>query len=380
MGRTIKVILNLLSEAGYRVIYKVLDSLEHGVPQMRKRVYFVGVSKEAVPSMDGFIWPEPETPPLLSDYLLMDSAATGERLEILRYYLNNPTNSGKYSLEDLLRLEGRILDTRMSDLRIYDGRCPTLRAQRDGILYVKNGTIYQLTGFEALLLQGFPKEYAAKVKEIVSDRHLLMQAGNAMTVPVIEKIGRALIAHMNNYERKTTMKIWEQFEIECLHHLNDTFKPHAEFVRQGGADSTLSDIIVQTAAGSRFYIEVKQCPAQCGQFVLLPDTKSNRFYYSARNKTALNEFSQAILDHINSRFDDYYSAGTKGVSIEFENSASIFSSWIIGRYKEKGARYFITNGFSIFPMKISRSISVSALRSEPRKAAPQILPRRNMPS
>lgn len=85
-------------------------------------------------------------------------------------------------MKDIRDMEGKIIDTRMNDLRIYEGRCPTLRAQRDGVLYVKNHTIYQLTGYEALLLQGFPKEYADRVKGEVSDRHLLMQAGNAMTV------------------------------------------------------------------------------------------------------------------------------------------------------------------------------------------------------
>lgn len=89
-------------------------------------------------------------------------------------------------------MEGKIIDTRMSDLRIYEGKCPTLRAQRDGILYVKNKKIYQLTGYEALLLQGFPKEYADKVKGSVSDRHLLMQAGNAMTVNVIRALGHSI--------------------------------------------------------------------------------------------------------------------------------------------------------------------------------------------
>ena len=90
-------------------------------------------------------------------------------------------------------MEGKIIDTRMNDLRIYDERCPTLRAHRDGVLYVKNGIIHQLTGYEALLLQGFPKEYADRVKNEVSDRHLLMQAGNAMTVNVISFIGKAII-------------------------------------------------------------------------------------------------------------------------------------------------------------------------------------------
>ena len=125
-----------------------------------------------------------------------NNVATLERLEILSHYLKNPTNNGKYSVKDIRDMEGKIIDTRMNDLRIYEGRCPTLRAQRDGVLYVKNHTIYQLTGYETLLLQGFPKEYADRVKDEVSDRHLLMQAGNAMTVNVIKLLGQSIIGFL----------------------------------------------------------------------------------------------------------------------------------------------------------------------------------------
>lgn len=160
---------------------------------MRQRVYFVGIRKDLCEGLRDFEWPKPLEKPDLSSYLIDDNVASEERLEILRYYLNNPTNNGKYTVEDIQAMEGKIIDTRMNDLRIYDGRYPTLRAQRDGVLYVKNHTIYQLTGYEALLLQGFPKEYADKVKNEVSDRHLLMQAGNAMAVNVISEIGKCII-------------------------------------------------------------------------------------------------------------------------------------------------------------------------------------------
>lgn len=191
-GETLKIILNELNDSGYDVIYKVLTSLEYGVPQMRQRVYFIGVNKSLNKSIDEFQWPQTIEKPSLKNYLIDNNKASSERLEILHYYLNNPTNCGKYTVEDLKQMEGKILDTRMSDLRIYEERCPTLRSQRDGILYVKNGEIYQLTGYEALLLQGFPKEYADKVKGTVSDRHLLMQAGNAMTVNVINTLGNSI--------------------------------------------------------------------------------------------------------------------------------------------------------------------------------------------
>lgn len=192
-GQTVKLILNELGNSGFDVIYKVLTSLDYGVPQMRQRVYFIGINKNLNMNIELFKWPQTVEKPSLKKYLIDNNKANNKRLEILQYYLNNPTNNGKYTISDLEQMEGKILDTKMSDLRIYEERCPTLRSQRDGILYVRNGEIYQLTGYEALLLQGFPKEYADKVKDTVSDRHLLMQAGNAMTVNVINALGNSLI-------------------------------------------------------------------------------------------------------------------------------------------------------------------------------------------
>lgn len=189
-GNTLTVIVEILKNAGYNVDYRVLNSIDYGVPQMRQRVYFVGLRNDL---SCNFLWPEPENKTNLLDYLIEHVPIDDERMSILEHYLENSINKGKYSVCDLQKMNGKIIDTRMSDLRIYDGRCPTLRAQRDGILYVEKNKICQLTGYEALLLQGFPKEYALRVKYKVLDRHLLMQAGNAMTVNVINAIGNSLI-------------------------------------------------------------------------------------------------------------------------------------------------------------------------------------------
>lgn len=197
-GNTLKIILERLNQAGFDITYKVLTSINYGVPQMRQRVYFVGINKKINKNIENFNWPVEQEKPQLKKFLIDNNLATEERLEILQHYLNNTTNHGKYSVKDLEKMEGKILDTRMSDLRIYEERCPTLRSQRDGILYVRDGKIYQLTGYEALLLQGFSKEYADKVKNTVSDRHLLMQAGNAMTVNVIKALGKNLRSFLEN--------------------------------------------------------------------------------------------------------------------------------------------------------------------------------------
>ncbi|HIP42070.1 MAG TPA: hypothetical protein EYG90_06160 [Campylobacterales bacterium] len=115
-------------------------------------------------------------------------------------YLDNKYNIGKYSIDELLNSDYRVIDTRQSDLRIYNQKTPTLRRGRHGILYVKDGKFKKLSGYEALLLQNFPKRYADKVKDKVSNSKLLQQSGNAMTSTVIEEIGKSLMKALG--ERK----------------------------------------------------------------------------------------------------------------------------------------------------------------------------------
>ncbi|MEK7072741.1 MAG: DNA (cytosine-5-)-methyltransferase, partial [Patescibacteria group bacterium] len=61
-GKTLRVILEELDKAGYRVYCKVLNSLNYGVPQMRERIYFVGIRKDLAKN-DNFPWPEPVNQP-----------------------------------------------------------------------------------------------------------------------------------------------------------------------------------------------------------------------------------------------------------------------------------------------------------------------------
>lgn len=349
-GNTMKIIINELNRVGYDVTYKVLTSIEYSVPQMRQRVYFVGIHKSLHKNIHDFKWPEPLPKPPLQNYLIDNCMASAERLDILYHYLNNPTNNGKYTVDDICKMEGKIIDTRMNDLRIYEERCPTLRAQRDGVLYVRDGKIYELTGYEALLLQGFPKEYAEKVKNEVSNRHLLMQAGNAMTVNVIYLLGDSIKNFINKKENKN-MATWEDFEIECTDYLNRTFGNYATFKHQGGADSTVADILVQTNSGSSFYIDAKHSPAQCGQFVLLPNLDTNSFEYSSLNVNRINSYAERIMKYMNSDFDSFREAGTSGKDILMSDSTNVFSDWIIESYQEKNVRYFITNDYTILPIE-----------------------------
>ncbi len=51
------------------------------------------------------------------------------------------------------------------------------------------------------------------------------------------------------------MAIWEEFEIQCTDFLNNRFGAYAKFFHQGGADSTVPDILVETKYGKRYVID-----------------------------------------------------------------------------------------------------------------------------
>lgn len=146
------------------------------------------------------------------------------------------------------------------------------------------------------------------------------------------------------------MKKWEQFEIDSTNYLNKVYKNHAVFTRQGGADSTLPDIKVQTNSGKCYYIEAKHCPAQCGQFVLIPNLKTLTFDYSSKNESEINEYSEKIISFMNNDFETFKEAGTSGKAIIFDNDQNIFNAWIVDNYKSKGVKYIITNDYKILPI------------------------------
>lgn len=194
-GNTLKTIIKELDDSGYETSYRVIASLNCGVPQMRQRIYFIGFDKSLGLNTKKFKWPDKINTPSLEKFLI---DTENEITEIEQYYFDkyliNSTNAKRnYSLENFLKEEYLVLDTRMNDMRIYRGKIPTLRAQRDGIYYVRDHKLHSLSGYEALLLQGFPKEYADKAKHTIDNRHLLMQAGNAMTVNVIKLLGKSIV-------------------------------------------------------------------------------------------------------------------------------------------------------------------------------------------
>ncbi len=198
-GRTFKIIKNKIENAGYNVYSKVLNSCNFGVPQKRERIYLVGIRKD----LDNHKFEFPKGKPYnynFEDFIDEDNLYIfDENNATFQRYLNNKYNKDKYTIDEILSWNNIVIDTRQSDIRIYDNIFPTLRTGRHGLLYVKNGVIKKLNGYESLLLQGFPKEISQKIKNNTNfnNNGILSQAGNAMTVNVIEYIVKNMINLLN---------------------------------------------------------------------------------------------------------------------------------------------------------------------------------------
>lgn len=198
-GKTFRIIYDALKEAGYHIRYKVLNSMEYGnVPQNRERIYIVGfLNKE---ECDKFYFPEPV--PLTKT--IDDIVNKKNKKDDIFYY----DSSSRYyeMLSEAMVNEDTVYQLRRVYVRENKSNvCPTLTANMGtgghNVPLIKDKFgIRKFTPKECLLFQGFPDDF--KISEKLSNAQLYKQAGNSVTVPVVERIAKNMISVMKEYDRR----------------------------------------------------------------------------------------------------------------------------------------------------------------------------------
>jgi len=182
-GKTFKVIENTLkNDLGYHIKSEVLNSMTHGnVPQNRERIFIVGFLDKSKAEAFEF----PKSIPLKKSF----REYVAEKADEKYYYNDKPLYE---KMKNEVNSEHTVYQWRRKYVRVNKkGVVPTLTANmgRGGhnVPIIKNSIgIRKLTPRECFLLQGFPKSF--KLPENLSDSELYHQAGNSVTVSVIERI------------------------------------------------------------------------------------------------------------------------------------------------------------------------------------------------
>lgn len=205
-----EVMVSRVESKGYTCHYKLLNTKDFGLPQNRERVYMIFIRNDQHISFD-FNFPKKD---LISLYDILDkddcidniNESTKEKilsqfssLEIINDELINSNNlvEGKVKCLNSKNKEGK---QPSQQYRVYSkkGIMTTLSSQLNGRYNVisKLGHIRKLTPREAYLLQGFSEDDYNKVKHL-SSNSLFMQAGNSISVPVLEEIFKRLFADLS---------------------------------------------------------------------------------------------------------------------------------------------------------------------------------------
>ncbi len=219
-GRTFAAILHTLDGLGYGVEWQVLDSKDHGVPQARRRLYIVGYLDGRCA---GKIFPFTETTG--TALMQVRAGSQGERVyspqgvsctlsagaggfagrtglyDMAGMPVKEATKKG-YKLAypgDSIDLSYATQNTRRG--RVGRGIAHTLTTScTQGTLIPDEtgdspyGRVRRLTPRECLRLQGWRDDQIDKVLAIQSENQVYKQAGNGVTVNVVEAIGRRIAA------------------------------------------------------------------------------------------------------------------------------------------------------------------------------------------
>ena len=185
-GKTFKIIKKTLSDLGYYIKSEVLNSMTHAnIPQNRERIFIVGFRDKKQAETFKF----PEKIPLKKTFRELTTNEADNK-----YYYNDKP------------LYKRIKNDINSEETVYQWRRKYVRANKKGVVptltanmglgghnvpIIKNHKgIRKLTPKECFLVQGFPKDF--KLGHL-ADSKLYHQAGNSVTVPLIERVAKEMI-------------------------------------------------------------------------------------------------------------------------------------------------------------------------------------------
>ena len=203
-GKTFTTMLTILDELGYDAEWQVLNSKNFGVPQNRERVFIIGHLRGGCTSR---VFPirdntkkinELPRKRITTNTLTARYTATGNGSYVIEnkpkkvVLVKEATKQGYAiaNIGDSINLSHPNSKTRRG--RVGKNIANTLLTSDEQGVVLSDYKIRKLTPRECWRLQGFPDWAFDKAQKVNSNSQLYKQAGNSVTVNVIEKIAKKL--------------------------------------------------------------------------------------------------------------------------------------------------------------------------------------------
>lgn len=189
-GRTLEIVLNSLDNLGYSVSYETLNAADFGLPQNRRRIYFVGFLKQM---NINFIYPKGNANKKVPISSILEDDVEGYSISehLQKSYLFKK-DDGKPQIVD-----------KNSNIQVNTLVASYHKIQRITGTFVKGGPtgLRLFSKKECLALQGFPLDFIIPV----SRTQMYRQLGNSVSIPVVKAIADDMKKYLfdENIDSKT---------------------------------------------------------------------------------------------------------------------------------------------------------------------------------
>lgn len=206
-GKTLKSILNVLDDIGYKPFFEILKSSDYGLPQARERIYVVAFKKNL--GVKNFDFPNQ-----ISGVKVVKDILENEQILSKKYYINRPDikiyGNEKKVIDPRKPLQIGKLNNGGQGERVYSIYASgiTLSAYGGGAAsktgaYLVNGKIRKLTPKECARMQGFPEDYMLPENRNIAYK----QFGDSVSVPVLRAIFAKIIEKYPKLKNKRSLSL-----------------------------------------------------------------------------------------------------------------------------------------------------------------------------
>ncbi len=191
-GKTFKIITEILEKKlNYKVYHKVLNSMTHAnIPQNRERIFIVAFDPKQVKNYKKFTFPN-EIPLTKTIHDILEKGKQEDKYYYAKDHKYYP------ELEKVMTNKNTVYQWRRVYVRENKSNvCPTLTANMGtgghNVPLIKDDFGFRkLTPKECFAFQGYPMD--KYILPSMANSKLYMQAGNSVTMPLIERISNEII-------------------------------------------------------------------------------------------------------------------------------------------------------------------------------------------